>query len=60
MPEISGVVFVTGHRGMVGSSVVRALNKLETVEILVADKSDLDLSEQSSVRDFSTLTRLIV
>ena len=52
MPEISGVVFVTGHRGMVGSSVVRALNKLETVEILVADKSDLDLSEQSSVRDF--------
>ena len=52
MPEISGVVFVTGHRGMVGSSVVRALNKLETVEILVADKSDLDLSEQSNVRDF--------
>ena len=45
---------------MVGSSVVRALNKLETVEILVADKSDLDLSEQSSVRDFSTLTRLIM
>ena len=42
-------VFVAGHRGMVGSAVVRRL-AAENCEILVASRDELDLRDQSSVR----------
>ncbi|HUG46687.1 MAG TPA: GDP-L-fucose synthase [Sphingomicrobium sp.] len=41
-------VFVAGHRGMVGSAILRRL-KSEDCTILTADRAELDLRNQSSV-----------
>lgn len=41
-------VWVTGHRGMVGSALVRALQDRGDVEILVVDRSSLDLTDQAA------------
>ncbi|MCM5555134.1 GDP-L-fucose synthase [Pleomorphomonas sp. NRK KF1] len=42
-------VWVAGHRGMVGSAIVRRLAS-EHCEILTADRSELDLKDQAAVR----------
>lgn len=44
-------VFVAGHRGMVGSGIVRRLES-EQCEVLVAPRSDLDLLDQRAVRSW--------
>jgi GDP-L-fucose synthase len=41
-------VYVAGHRGMVGSSLVRRLER-EDVELLTAKRTEVDLREQSAV-----------
>jgi len=41
-------IFVAGHRGMVGSALVRRLAK-EPVELLTADRSALDLADEPAV-----------
>ena len=41
-------VFVTGHKGMVGSSVVRLLKK-HNCKILFQERKQLDLTNQKSV-----------
>ena len=46
-------LFVAGHNGMVGSSVVRAINKQpQKFNVCVAEKDQLDLKNQKEVRDF--------
>jgi len=46
-------IFVTGHRGMVGSALVRALRKKESeFDLILATRDQLDLLDQSSVRNF--------
>ncbi|NRP08958.1 MULTISPECIES: GDP-L-fucose synthase [unclassified Marinobacterium] len=45
-------VFVAGHRGMVGSAIVRQLKQDTSVEIITADRHQLDLIDQRSVHDF--------
>lgn len=42
-------VWVAGHRGMVGSAIVRRLAR-EDCEVLTADRSTLDLMDQAAVR----------
>lgn len=42
-------VFVAGHRGMVGSAIVRQLEKQAGIEILTVTRQELDLLDQSSV-----------
>jgi GDP-L-fucose synthase len=42
-------IFVAGHRGMVGSAVVRALEKKGGVEILTRTRADLDLTDAGAV-----------
>ena len=44
--------FVAGHRGMVGSAIVRLLARDQTVELITADRGQLDLSNQQAVNDF--------
>jgi GDP-L-fucose synthase len=44
-------VFVAGHRGMVGSAIVRRL-ATEGCEILTASRAELDLKDQREVRDW--------
>ena len=46
-------VFITGHRGMVGSALVRAVEKnCPTWTLLLADRKHLDLLDQTSVEQF--------
>jgi GDP-L-fucose synthase len=53
-------IYVAGHRGMVGSAIVRCLNELGkndpqnplTPLILTRSRSELDLTQQSAVRAF--------
>jgi GDP-L-fucose synthase len=42
-------VFVSGHRGLVGTAVVNRLQQAGFVNILVADKRELDLRDPSAV-----------
>ena len=42
-------VFVAGHQGMVGSAIVRALEKAGDAEIITRTRSELDLLDQAAV-----------
>ncbi|WP_133013297.1 GDP-L-fucose synthase [Marinomonas flavescens] len=52
MNEIKKRVFVAGHKGMVGSAIVRQLEKNPDVEIVVRSRTELDLLNQQAVADF--------
>lgn len=45
-------IFVAGHRGMVGSAIVRQLEKRDDVQIVTKTRSELDLTNQQAVADF--------
>ncbi|MEP4891151.1 MAG: GDP-L-fucose synthase [Aliiglaciecola sp.] len=45
-------VFVAGHRGMVGSAIVRQLTKQGDVEIVTKTRKELDLTSQAEVSEF--------
>jgi len=49
---VSDKVFVAGHRGMVGSAIVRALGKRGGPAPLTRPHGDLDLTSQAAVREF--------
>lgn len=50
-------IFVAGHRGMVGSAIVRRLQAEGFTQILTRTRSDLDLLDRSSVRRFFEIER---
>ncbi|MCM8543515.1 MAG: NAD-dependent epimerase/dehydratase family protein, partial [Lentisphaeraceae bacterium] len=52
MIESSQKIFVAGHRGMVGSAIVRALNSAGYNNIILKSREALDLTSQAAVRDF--------
>jgi GDP-L-fucose synthase len=45
-------VYVAGHRGMVGSAIVRLLEKKKGVKVIGRSRSELDLTNQAQVEDF--------
>ena len=45
-------VFVAGHQGMVGSAIVRVLEKAGDAEIITRTRSELDLLDQAAVFRF--------
>ncbi len=45
-------VYVAGHRGLVGSAVVRALHARGFRNVIVRTHHELDLTEQQAVREF--------
>ena len=45
-------IYVAGHRGMVGSAIVRELKARGFSNIVTRASSDLDLTDQSAVREF--------
>jgi GDP-L-fucose synthase len=50
-------VFVAGHRGMVGSAIVRALVAAGDCEIITRSRAELDLLDQGAVRAFFAAAR---
>jgi GDP-L-fucose synthase len=50
-------IYVAGHRGLVGSAVLRSLQRQRFENFVVRSHSDLDLTEQSAVRKFFDATR---
>lgn len=55
--NISDKIFVAGHRGMVGSSIVRLLKILGYTNILTSSKSELDLTNQQSVNNWFEINK---
>lgn len=53
----SAKIYVAGHRGLVGSALVRALRRAGFENILTRTSSQLDLREQTPVRDFFATER---
>ena len=45
-------IFVAGHRGMVGSAIVRRLRTLGVQDIVTAGRDELDLADRAAVRRF--------
>lgn len=50
--EAGSKIFVAGHRGMVGSAIVRKLQKAGFMNLIVRTSSELDLRESKAVTDF--------
>lgn len=51
-------IFVAGHRGMVGSAIVRRLQALGYDKLVTAPRSELDLLDQAAVRAFFASRRV--
>lgn len=45
-------IYIAGHRGMVGSAIVRLLEARDDCEIVTRSHAELDLVDQAAVRDF--------
>jgi GDP-L-fucose synthase len=50
--DLKDKIYIAGHRGMVGSAVVRRLQAGGYTNIVTRTSSELDLKEQQAVRDF--------
>ena len=45
-------IYVAGHRGMVGSAIVRVLRQQAGVDVITRTRQELDLTNQAAVRAF--------
>ncbi len=45
-------IFVAGHRGMVGSAIVRQLQVRPDIALITASRAEVDLTEQAAVRAY--------
>lgn len=52
MMEQEAKIYVAGHRGMVGSAIVRALQKAGYKNIIMRTSKELDLRRQDAVEEF--------
>jgi len=52
MNEFQKPIFVAGHRGMVGSAIVRSLASKGYTNIITRTRAELDLTDQAQVRAF--------
>ena len=53
----SDKIFIAGHRGMVGSAILRKLSKEGYSNIIVRTSEELDLRNQAAVNDFFNLEK---
>ncbi len=52
MINIHSKIFIAGHKGMLGSSILRIFKRKGYKNLIVADKKELDLRNQLSVKNF--------
>ncbi len=50
--ELNSKIYIAGHRGMVGSAILRNLQSRGYSNFVLRTHSELDLTEQSAVREF--------
>jgi len=50
--DTKALVYVAGHRGMVGSAIMRALERAGFKNIITRTHQELDLTDQAAVRSF--------
>lgn len=55
--ELSSKIYIAGHRGMVGSAILRKLTSLGYSNIILATSKELDLRNQSKVNAFFELNK---
>src|SRR5262249_3514893 len=55
--KLDAAIFVAGHRGMVGSAIVRALRAAGFENLLLRDRRQLDLTRQADVEAFFVANR---
>lgn len=56
----SAAIYIAGHRGMVGSAIVRRLQALGYTNLITATHAELDLTDQAAVRAFFARQRIDV
>ena len=54
MISFKSKIFIAGHRGLVGSAIVRVLKKKGYSNLLFAERSKLDLKDQKKVYNYLT------
>jgi len=52
-------IFIAGHKGMVGSAIVRHLSGRSNVELITQERAELDLTDQYAVSDFFQNTKIV-
>lgn len=52
MMDTGSKIFVAGHRGLVGSAILRNLQGRGFANLITRGRDELDLSDQAAVRDF--------
>ena len=52
MINLNSKIFIAGHNGMLGSSILRKLKNKGYKKIIIANKKNLDLRDQNSVKKF--------
>jgi GDP-L-fucose synthase len=57
MMEITSKIFVAGHRGLVGSAIVRRLERGGFANVLTRSRSELDLTDAVAVEGFFSAER---
>jgi GDP-L-fucose synthase len=55
--EKSSKIYIAGHRGMVGSSILRALQSKGYTNFLLKTSSELDLRNQLDVANFFAIEK---
>ena len=55
--DLRAKIYVAGHRGMVGSAIVRALERRGAAKVVARTHAQLDLTSQAAVRDFMAAER---
>jgi GDP-L-fucose synthase len=55
--DLQAPIYVAGHRGMVGSAIVRALEARGHTNVIARTSSELDLRDQRAVHSFLAETR---
>ena len=52
MIDLNAKIYIAGHRGMVGSAIVKQLTEAGYQNLLMRTHSELDLIDQAAVRNF--------
>ena len=60
MINLQSKIYVAGHKGLVGSAIIRQLKKEGYIKIIFADRLEVDLTNQLKVLKFLKKKNLIL